>query len=101
MLQVVGAAKGGGDVAKALLFVERMLMEQDMMQPHWAAHFQPAWRKGLAKCNEARHAIMYLAALQVPTLSRMYTIAVGLLMLLAMGRPTLVLLLSKCSSAFV
>ncbi len=41
------------------------MVEQDMMQPHWPDYFQPAWRKGLAKCNESRQAIMYLAALQV------------------------------------
>ena len=65
VLQVVGAARSGGDMAKALLFVERMLCEQDMMQPHWGDCFQPAWCKGLAKCTESRQVIMYLAALQV------------------------------------
>ena len=52
-------------MAKALLFVERMMEEQDMMQPHWGGHFQAAWRKGLAKCTDSRQVIMYLAALQV------------------------------------
>jgi len=65
VLQVVAAARSGADMAKALLFVERMLCEQDMMQPHWGDCFQPAWRKGLAKCTESRQVIMYLAALQV------------------------------------
>ena len=65
VLQVVGAARSGGDMAKALLFVERMLCEQDMMQPHWGDCLQPAWRKGLAKCTESRQVIIYLAALQV------------------------------------
>ncbi|DBB03841.1 TPA: hypothetical protein ACH3X1_012936 [Trebouxia sp. C0004] len=64
VLQVVGAARSAGDMAKALLFVERMLCEQDMMQPRWGDCFQPAWRKGLAKCTESRQVIMYLAALQ-------------------------------------
>lgn len=65
VLQAVAAAKSGGDMAKALLFVERMMVEQDMVQPHWAGHFQAAWRKGLAKCIDSRQVIMYLAALQV------------------------------------
>ena len=65
VLQVVGAARSGADMAKALLFVERMLCEQDMMQPHWGDCLQPAWRKGLGKCTESRLVIMYLAALQV------------------------------------
>ena len=66
MLQAVEKARSGGDVAKALLFVERMLVEQGMMQPQWEHHFQAAWRKCLAKCNDSRQAILYLAAVQVP-----------------------------------
>lgn len=66
MLQAVEKARSGGDVSKALLFVERMLVEQAMMQPHWEHHFQPTWRKALAKCNDSRQAVLYLAALQVP-----------------------------------
>ena len=65
VVQVVAAAKGGADVSKALLLVERMLMEQDMMQPHWASYLQEPWRKGLAKCSDPRQAIMYLSSLQV------------------------------------
>lgn len=66
VLQAVEKARSGGDMAKALLFVERMLVEQDMMQPHWEQHFQPSWRHSLAKCSDSRQAILYLAALQVP-----------------------------------
>lgn len=65
VLQAVEKARSGGDVAKALLFVERMLVEQAMMQPQWEPHFQPAWRHSLAKCSDSRQAILYLAALQV------------------------------------
>ena len=65
MIQVVAAARGGGDISKALLLVERMLTEQDMLQPHWGTYFQPPWRQGLAKCSDPRQAIMYLSALQV------------------------------------
>lgn len=67
VLQAVEKARSGGDVAKALLFVERMLVEQDMMQPQWEQHFQAPWRHSLAKCSDSRQAILYLAALQVPT----------------------------------
>lgn len=66
VLQAVEKARSGGDVAKALLFVERMLVEQLMMQPQWEHHFQAPWRHSLAKCNDSRQAILYLAALQVP-----------------------------------
>ena len=65
VIQVVAAAKGGADVCKALLLVERMLIEQDMMQPHWPSYLQEPWRKGLAKCSDPRQAIMYLSSLQV------------------------------------
>lgn len=66
VLQAVEKARSGGDLAKALLFVERMLVEQHMMQPHWEQHFQAPWRQSLAKCSDSRQAILYLAALQVP-----------------------------------
>ena len=69
VLQAVEKARSGGDVAKALLFVERMLVEQGMMQPQWELHFQPGWRHSLAKCSDSRQAMLYLAALQVQILS--------------------------------
>ena len=65
VIQVVAAARGGADVSKALLLVERMLMEQQMLQPHWEPYFQQPWRQGLAKCSDPRQAILYLSALQV------------------------------------
>lgn len=67
VLQAVEKARSGGDVAKALLFVERMLVEQLMMQPQWEQHFQGPWRHSLVKCSDSRQAILYLAALQVQT----------------------------------
>ena len=65
VIQVEAAARGGGDVSKALLLVERMLTEQHMLQPYWEPYFQQPWRQGLAKCSDPRQAILYLSALQV------------------------------------
>lgn len=69
MLQAVEKARSGGDVAKTLLFVERMLVEQGMLQPKWEQQFQGPWRKSLARCSDSRQAILYLAAVQVPQMS--------------------------------
>ena len=66
VLLAVQKARSGADLGKALLFVERMLVEQSMLQPDWEAHFQAPWRKALAKCTDPRQAILYLAAVQVP-----------------------------------
>ena len=68
VLQAIGAARSGADYGKALLFVEGMLTEQQALKPSWSSHIQPAWRQGLDNCTEPRHAIMYLAALQVTSL---------------------------------
>ena len=65
VLQAIGAARTGADYAKALLFVEGMLVEQQALKPQWEAHMQAAWRDGLESCTESRQAIMYLASLQV------------------------------------
>ena len=65
VLQAIGAARTGADFAKALLFVEGMLIEQQALKPQWEKCIQAAWRQALETCTESRQAIMYLAALQV------------------------------------
>lgn len=65
VLQAIGAARTGADFAKALVFVEGMLVEQQALKPSWQKHIQSAWRSSLETCNESRQAIMYLASLQV------------------------------------
>lgn len=67
VLQAIGAARTGSDFAKALLFVEGMLVEQQALKPSWEQHIQAAWRSALESCTESRQAIMYLASLQVAT----------------------------------
>lgn len=53
------------EMIRALLNVEELLCDADMLQPRWYDRWADAWRASLPKCTEMRHIIVYVAALQV------------------------------------
>lgn len=59
------AASTPSEMAKVLLRVERLLMDEGWMDEVWCQHWQTNWQKAASYCVDWKHALLLTATLQV------------------------------------